>query len=361
MPADTTKGRRWRFEELIAESEVPLVSLTPTEGIGLMTQFFRGEFVEGMMLTASWGIVDRSGEETYGFGISMVFDESTGDGVSSLSLLFKIGSLSYFGDFANVKMHWCPTPDYIQAFRSGIEGSPPFDVWGRSRVAEVSLVWTHQSVPPPEPPIRPGARMTTEEWRHSEDAVAMLKALRATWSGDETELVRLTHRYLLACCRAIWQLLPIEASRRGVEVAEFYADGRATRDEFFLAEWHAEGAAFFFDQFEHEPRDEAPEEQEARLQYEADQESRIDALVKEIEEIPAEELRRLVHLEASTEAISPRQLLADAAYFADDAMNYLNIGPRESEFQKHRKFLSAPLLRELVGDLFCPSRRGKSD
>jgi hypothetical protein len=203
-------------------------------------------------------------------------------------------------------------------------------------------------------PARRSDGMTAEEWRRSEDAVAMLEALRATWRGAEADLVRLTHRYLLACCRAIWKLLPMEASRRGVEVAERYIEGRATREEFGLAEWEAEGAAFFLEPFEYEPEDETPEARENRLRYEADRQARIAPLVREVEAMPPEELRRLVRLEAPDAAISPRQLLADAAYFADSAIAYPGIRPRESVIQSHREFLSAALLREIVGDSFRP-------
>jgi hypothetical protein len=206
-------------------------------------------------------------------------------------------------------------------------------------------------------PEWPSDGMTAEEWRRSEDAVAMLKALRATWHGEESDLVRLTHRYLLACCRAIWKLLPMEASRRGVEVAERYIEGQATREEFGLAEWEAEGAAFFLEPFEYEQEDETPEAREGRLQYEADRRARIAPLVKEVEAMTPQELRRLVRLEAPDAAIAPRQLLADAAYFADSAMAYPGIRPRESVIQRHRKFLSAAILREIVGDSFCPSSR----
>lgn len=62
--------------------------------------------------------------------------------------------------------------------------------------------------------------MTEKEWHPSDDVPAMLQALSSNWSGAETDLARLTHRYLLACGRSIWWLLPLEASRRGVEVAE---------------------------------------------------------------------------------------------------------------------------------------------
>lgn len=65
-------------------------------------------------------------------------------------------------------------------------------------------------------------------------------------------------------------------------------------------------------------------------------------------------LRRLVHLEGADAAVSPRQLLADAAYFADSAMADPGIRPRQSVIQRHTQFLSAAILREIVGDSFRP-------
>src|SRR5262249_26505167 len=60
MQEGTTKGRRRRFEELIAASKGTPGSLTPADGIALMThffegEFFEGEFAEGVILHAWWG------------------------------------------------------------------------------------------------------------------------------------------------------------------------------------------------------------------------------------------------------------------------------------------------------------------
>src|SRR4051812_39553603 len=85
--------------------------------------------------------------------------------------------------------------------------------------------------------------MTKAEWLSSDDPVVMLKALRAHWRAEEAEFERLVQRYLLACCRAIRRLLPIEGSRNGVEVAERHIDRGVSREEWFEANWHAEGAA----------------------------------------------------------------------------------------------------------------------
>ena len=216
--------------------------------------------------------------------------------------------------------------------------------------------------------------MTEEEWLTSDDAIAMLEALRDHWQGEEDELVRIIHRYLLACCRAIWALLPMEETRLGVEVAERYIEGRATREEFAHAEYQAEGAAFFLEPFEWPPIDDAPDEPEvirelydrvrrereeeapeikqARRQYEADRTARIEPLVKDVEAIPVAEMRRMVRATAGAGNVPPRQLLADAAYFADFAMVYPGVRPREGAIERYSQFLSATLLRELIGSPF---------
>ncbi len=196
--------------------------------------------------------------------------------------------------------------------------------------------------------------MTEQEWLTSDDVPAMLEALCTRWRGDQADIVRLTHRYLLACCRAVWRLLPLEASRRGVEVAERYIEGRATREEYGRAEYEAEGAAFFLNPYEHLPEDDEPTARETRLRYYADREARIGPLVKDVETIPPEVLGRMVRPASGDAADSPRQLLADTAYFADSAIAYPGIRPRESVIERHKRFLSAPILREVVGNLFHP-------
>jgi hypothetical protein len=89
--------------------------------------------------------------------------------------------------------------------------------------------------------------MTQAEWLHSTDAPAMLEALWEASGGDEVVLVPMLHRYFVACCRRIWRLLPQEASRRGIEVAERYLAGKATDEELSEVNWHVEGAAFNID------------------------------------------------------------------------------------------------------------------
>jgi hypothetical protein len=59
--------------------------------------------------------------------------------------------------------------------------------------------------------------------------------IKCSWQGEEDELVSIVHRDLLVCCRVIWALLSMEVSRLGVEAAERYIEGRATREEFAYA------------------------------------------------------------------------------------------------------------------------------
>ncbi len=218
---------------------------------------------------------------------------------------------------------------------------------------------------------RRGSLMTEQEWLASNDPIAMLEALRAGWHGPKNGLVKLTHRYLLASCRAIWPLLPMETSRNGVEVATRYIEDRASHDEYADAEWHSEAASYFLDpsagrHLEENPDDPEwlreirevtrksreewpPEVRESERQYRADRIARTRTFIKEIEAIPAEEVRRMVGMKPGDDDATPHQLLADAAYFAHFAMVYPGIKPREKAIKEYSQFLSVELLREFTG------------
>src|SRR5262249_13852740 len=86
--------------------------------------------------------------------------------------------------------------------------------------------------------------MTEAEWAISNDAVAMITALPALYADDLPLFKRMLHRYYLACCRAIWKLLPDEHSRNSVAVAERYLEGQADDADMGDADWYSEGAAF---------------------------------------------------------------------------------------------------------------------
>jgi hypothetical protein len=84
--------------------------------------------------------------------------------------------------------------------------------------------------------------MTADEWEASDDALEMLKAVRGKWR-DQAALQQALQRYYLACCRAVWPLLPHPRTRRGVEAAERYLDGLASAEDLDRADRDAQWAA----------------------------------------------------------------------------------------------------------------------
>jgi hypothetical protein len=195
--------------------------------------------------------------------------------------------------------------------------------------------------------------MTEAEWHRSDDAGAMLDFLwqrrgvsphgidlrfggdvqesdAAEGAGDD--LARSLHRFYLASCRGIWPLLPQEASRRGVELAEQFLAGEATAEQVSEYNWHTEGAAFRIDYAA------APGDAEAIARW-----------VAEVEGMPADELRAMLHPPARADEVEPRELLLRAAYFADYAMVYPSLRPHGPPPGSYRPFLSAEVLRRHVG------------
>jgi hypothetical protein len=66
--------------------------------------------------------------------------------------------------------------------------------------------------------------MTEQEWLACTDPTEMMYV-----SGEQGRLTERRDRYFsCACCRRIWHLLPDEASRTAVRVAEHYLDGLAS-------------------------------------------------------------------------------------------------------------------------------------
>jgi hypothetical protein len=70
--------------------------------------------------------------------------------------------------------------------------------------------------------------MTEEEWLTSVQLVTMLASLTVISDRKERLFAR-------ACCQRVWNLLPDDRSRAGVEIAERYADGLISQDELFDA------------------------------------------------------------------------------------------------------------------------------
>lgn len=84
--------------------------------------------------------------------------------------------------------------------------------------------------------------MTESEWDGCADPVLMLEFLRAKASDRKHRL------FAVACCRALWDLVPHQRNREMVEAAERYADGLADSAELRQAverawNWYAVGVA----------------------------------------------------------------------------------------------------------------------
>lgn len=170
-------------------------------------------------------------------------------------------------------------------------------------------------------------------WYESTDAYRMLEALWELPHRDVRALEYKLHGYYLACCHAIWELLPDEDSRWGVETAERYLAGEIDAKELNRINYDVEGAAFNID-------------------YNCEPEM-IERWVEQVRSMPEQRLRAMLHPPGAKWNIEPRELLKRAAYFADYAMLYSKLTPsRCAPPKNYAPFLSAKLLREFVGNPF---------
>lgn len=183
--------------------------------------------------------------------------------------------------------------------------------------------------------------MTDAEWNASDDVRPMLRYLRDSWQGDEAELDRLLHRYYVASCRRLWKLLPLEASRTCVEVAERFLDGKATAEELSAAEYEAEGAAFLFERWDEIGR-------RTGLTFHDLEPDRVSACIRQFEAIPPEDLERLIGKADPNEFESPRDVLGAVAYLVSMSSCYHGLHPKNVIEDLYAPFLSADLLREMV-------------
>jgi hypothetical protein len=180
--------------------------------------------------------------------------------------------------------------------------------------------------------------MTKREWLECADARPMLEVVWQHFGGDESILVPRIHRYLIACGRRIWRLLPDDGSRLGIEVAERFVEGEASVTKLRKTRWYTEGSAFTID-YDTEPL-------------------LVQRWIDEINAIPRHELAALLHPPDIADKIDARQLLKQAAYFADFAAHFpfflrtCFFWRPEHPASHYALFLSAELVREFFGNPF---------
>ncbi|TQV88275.1 hypothetical protein [Aliikangiella coralliicola] len=134
------------------------------------------------------------------------------------------------------------------------------------------------------------------------------------------------YKFYLSSCRKIWPLLTQEESRKGIELAEKFVEGKIQWDRVSEYSWHVEGAAYCF---------EDPPELE-----------KINTWVKDVERDSLDLVNELRNKDIGV--ISTQKLLKQAAYFADHAMIYPSIQPKGLLNNEYNKFLCPKLLRKYV-------------
>ena len=82
-------------------------------------------------------------------------------------------------------------------------------------------------------------RLTRTEWLGYEDLGPMFPRVRGKATARQLRL------FACACVRLVWHLLVDERSRQAVEVAEKFADGRASQDQVVSANRMAPGAYYW--------------------------------------------------------------------------------------------------------------------
>jgi hypothetical protein len=161
-----------------------------------------------------------------------------------------------------------------------------------------------------------------------------LNRIRHWFEGDqsippkEIHFFRSLYGYFVSSCRAIWPLLPLAGSRRGIEVAEQFLAGLATVEDVYEANWNAEGAAF-------------------KIEAAVNRHGVIGKLVDPIETMPRDELRTMLHPPHAADSLDARTILMNAAYFVDYAMTFPSHQPMSPPPWRYRVFLSASRFQEL--------------
>lgn len=191
---------------------------------------------------------------------------------------------------------------------------------------------------------------TTEPWENYQDVLLPI------------------YKFYLASCRKVWELLPQEASRMGVELAEQYIDGKISWDVLSKYNWYVEAAAFTFeskdqqeiiDTWVNEANLNSEElinqilenyQKQEKLDTDGDLQ-RLAAQAKTLS-IPEERIHELtteiLELHEALNKTETKDMLKDAAYLVDHAMMYPSIHPKGVPCYSSKKLLFPDLLREYI-------------
>ena len=177
--------------------------------------------------------------------------------------------------------------------------------------------------------------MTEQEWLACTDPVSLLDHL------DRPQGDRKLFLFALACCRAIWPLLPQAEMRHGVEVAERFAEGKATADDLDAADWRLEGALYGgVGYYANRPEVKPPQE--------------MARWVEDLQALPTEQLVAMAwggHEDLPTDFLG---LLKDAGHFADHVLVMNSCEPHSPTLAWYSRFLNPLLLRDIFGNPFRP-------
>ena len=105
----------------------------------------------------------------------------------------------------------------------------------RQRDGHVRGCWVLEALLEREPPVHVGLT-SIEQWLACADPTPLLHYLQGQGSDRKWRM------FAIACCHRIWYLLTDARSRKAVQVAERYADGKATAAEFESARSAADEA-----------------------------------------------------------------------------------------------------------------------
>ena len=174
-----------------------------------------------------------------------------------------------------------------------------------------------------------------------ESAWEIIYLLRENDHLKDPSSMTIIQKYLLECCRRIWELIPDSGSRKGVEAAEKLCRGEISWDEAMVTDWYSEGSAFLFE-------------------YGNETDPEISEYISQIN-LQRTTIGNLLVPPVYMGSVDIKDLLMDAAYFANTALNYPGIcyGTRKSHEQSMRdisKFLPLDLFeimvpRELINQL----------